>query len=86
MTKSKGVSVSIAANKSANKTADISEEGYTGIGVVGITPNVYGVVSESWAIDKDDQNIDLRVANTNNYSVNPTVWCTILYIKNDLNL
>lgn len=81
MKKSKGISVTIQANGNVNSSADISEEGYTPIGVLGIAPNVYGVVPESWNVDQDTQVLNYRAKNNNNRQVSLTIWCDILYIK-----
>lgn len=81
MKKSKGISVTIQANGNVNSSADISEEGYTPIGVIGISPNVYGIVPESWNVDQDTQVLHYRAKNNNNRQVSLTIWYDILYIK-----
>lgn len=81
MTKSKGVGMTLAASANVNSSADISEEGYTPIGVLGIAPNVYGVVSESWNVDQDTQVLHYRARNNNSKQISLTIWYDILYIK-----
>ena len=81
MKKNKGISVTIKANNVVNSSADISEEGYTAVGIIGVAPNVYGVVPESWAVNQDTQVLTYRARNVTSRQVTLTLWYEILYIK-----
>lgn len=81
MKKSKGISVTIKANGNVNSSVDISEEGYTAVGIIGVAPNAYGVVPESWSVIQDTQVLYYRARNDNSRQVTLTLWYEILYIK-----
>lgn len=80
---SQGIEVSINANSTVNGTLNIEVAGYRAFGIVGIAPNVFGVVPERFDTSQVDGKdvVSYRFRNVATSTVTVKLWFRVMYLK-----
>lgn len=80
---SQGIEVSIGANTTVNGKLNIEVSGYRAFGIVGIAPNVFGVIPERSDVGQVDGKdvVFYRFRNVTKSTVTVTLWFRVMYLK-----
>ena len=80
----KSIEISIGANKTVSGTLDVEIAGYQAYGIVGVFPNVFGILPERFDVGQAGGKdvINYRFLNRATSTVNVKLWFNVMYIKN----
>ncbi len=80
---SQSIEVSIGANTTVNGTLNIEVSGYRAFGIVGVAPNVFGILPERFDVGQVDGKdvVSYRFRNVATSTTTVTLWFRVMYMK-----